>query len=347
MLTTFSVRNLRCYSNFTHCVIARATAFLGPNGRGKTTLLEGLYLLGRLRSFRANTLRDLIRTGETGLSVSATFENEEHTSLRVVWADGARRLQIDGNPRVTLTEFWGRFPVVVFRNEDRALASGPDSLRRKWADALLASTDPRYLAAAQRAHQLLRQRAALLRQIRPDRALWEALVCQLDPLTARLSEARSHFAASIAAPRTTQVYSALTGRSETLSLTYQPDWDTAQTIDLDTLWNRELHQRSVLRGPHRDRWELCLDGQLLRTHGSEGQQKGAALALRLIEADLLRTGAPQRPTLLFDDVWNDLDGERRERFWTAVPSDCPWFLATTDPAYLPSINGLHTCHLPD
>ncbi|GAB4241769.1 MAG: DNA replication/repair protein RecF [Candidatus Methylacidiphilales bacterium] len=347
MLTRLTIRNLRCYQEFTFSITARATAFLGPNGRGKTTLLEALYLLGRLRSFRSATVRDLVRTGEKGLAVEGTFEHEAHTVLRVVWEYGARRLEIDGNDRATLGEFWGRFPVVVFRNEDRALAAGPDSLRRRWADALLASTQPTYLALAQRAHQLLRQRATLLRGERPDRGLWEALVTQLDPLTAQMSEARSTFASTVASPRVAEVYAALTGRAEALSLIYQADWVSTQSLSLDGLWEREVRSRAVIRGPHRDGWELRLDGQPLRTHGSEGQQKGAALALRLVEADTLRVPGSPRPTLLFDDVWNDLDGERRERFWGAVPTDCPWFLATTEKAHLPSVVGLHDWVLPE
>ncbi|MFQ3671911.1 MAG: DNA replication and repair protein RecF [Verrucomicrobiia bacterium] len=346
MLTTITLHNLRCYKEFSLSVHARSTALLGPNGRGKTTLLEALYLLGRLRSFRTAQIRDCVRTGSSGVAVRADFSGHEHSMLRVSWVDGVRQLQIDGNERATVTEFWGRFPVVIFRNEDRSLVAGPDSNRRRWADALLASVQPTYLAAAQRAQILLRQRTALLRQDRPHRALWNALVEQLDPVTEQLTVARKTFADSVASPRVAAVYSALTGRAEQLTLDYRPDRESVRPDSLDTLWEREVRHKTVLRGPHRDAWELRLDGQPLRTHGSEGQQKGAALALRLIEADLLRASRGPRPTLLFDDVWNDLDAERRDRFWGAVPTDCPWFLATTEAVNLPTIDGLDRVLLP-
>jgi len=310
------------------------SALLGSNGQGKTSILEAIYYLARCRSFRTSQNRDLVLRGKKALAVSGDFTGENFRKLRIEWSSEGRKLSLDHIEKATFREYWGRGLVVVFKNEDRLLVQGAASTRRRWIDSQIASISTVYLQALQRAQLLLRERNALLRQARPDRALWEILVGQVDGLAVLIEAERKNYNAQ-AFPLAEQIYGELTGQKERLKLRYEGDFEKSRELGLEELWTRERHLRMALRGPHRDDWHLLLDDKSLRAFGSEGQQKSAALSLRMVEVKLLQQSLERSPILLFDDVLNELDVARKKKFWGLMDASLQMFFATTEEDNLP------------
>lgn len=334
MLTRLHLSQFRCHEQLEMGELGLHNALLGSNGQGKTSILEAIYYLARCRSFRTSQNRELVLRGKKALAVTGEFQGEEFGKLRIEWSGEGRKLSLDHVEKATFREYWGKGLVVIFKNEDRLLVQGAASTRRRWVDSLIASIHPEYLQALQRAQLLLRQRNALLRQIRPDRTLWEILVGQVDGLTEKIAEKRREFNLQ-AFPLAERVYGELTGQKELLALKYEGDFEKSRELGLGELWEKERHLKAAQRGPHRDDWNLLLDDKSLRAFGSEGQQKSAALTLRMVEVKLLRQSLERAPILLFDDVLNELDASRRKKFWGLMDASAQMFFATTEESNLP------------
>ena len=320
MLRRLRLTSFRCHSALDLENLGSRTLLVGANGRGKTTVLEAISLLGRLRSFRTRTLRDLTRHGAEGWRVEGSWADEAGpVRLGVIWRGQGRELEIDGRTGVSTEEFWGRALVVVAQGGDFSLFEGGSAERRAGFDLLLAEVDPGQLPNLRRLKEVVRQRAALLRNPHPLRPEWEAWTQQLAELGRVLRPAREELAHRFM-PHLEVAHQELTAGSEKLKVTYQPEEDLpAAGPERDSLWNRERERGLNLIGPQRDDWDFSLGGRSLSRFGSEGQRRSACLAVRLAELQLIRETRQRTPILLVDDALKELDGKRREAFWRQVP----------------------------
>lgn len=338
MLSDLHLDHFRCHAEQHLRGLERRVAWVGPNGRGKTSILEAVHVLARLKSFRTHQNRELIGWGAARFGVAGRFESAPFQRLKVEWSPEERVLEVDGVPVSSFREYWGRCLVAVFQNADRQLIQGAAALRRQWADGLAAALEPAYLPALQAAQLLLRQKNALLRQEQPDRAVWDSLTHQLRQHSGRIAAARAALTAA-AAPRLRAAYAALGGGREVPDLRLVDETSRQLARGDDALWARETELRTARLGPHRDDWEITLEDRPLRHFGSEGQQKSAVLALRFAEAELIREARGQWPILLIDDAVNELDAARQEAFWGLLPGEAQVFLATTRSELVPASAG--------
>ena len=322
MLRRLRLTSFRCHSALDLENLGSRVLLLGDNGRGKTTVLEAISLLGRLRSFRTRTLRDLTRHGAEGWRVEGSWADEAGpVRLGVIWRGHGRELEIDARTGVSTEEFWGRALVVVAQGEDFSIFEGGSAERRAGFDLLLAEVDSGQLATLRRLKEVTRQRAALLRTPRPSRLEWEAWTQQLGELGQVLRPAREELARRFL-PHLEVAHRELTAGTEKLKVTYQPEGELpAGGPERDSLWNRERERGLNLIGPQRDDWDFTLGGRSLSRFGSEGQRRSACLAVRLAELQLIRETRKRTPILLVDDALKELDGKRREAFWRQVPAD--------------------------
>lgn len=338
VLESLVLENFRCHREL-HCRgLGRRMAWVGPNGRGKTSILEAAHVLARVKSFRTHQNRELIAWGAERFGVAGGFSGGNTKRLKVVWSPEERVLEADGQTCPAFRDYWGKFLVVAFQNTDRQLIQGPATIRRQWADALAAAIESAYLPALQSAQLLLRQKNALLRQEHPDRAVWDSLTLLLRRHCAVLARIRRAMTEMLT-PVLAQCGARLGGEREALSL-HLTDETSRQLSRSDAeLWEHESSLRIARLGPHRDEWEIEIGGRPLRQFGSEGQQKSAALALRFAEATLIQQHRGTWPLLLIDDAVNELDPPRQEAFWSLLPADAQAFLATTRADRVPPAAG--------
>lgn len=335
MLVHLAAREYRNFASLDVRVPANGLVIVGENGHGKTNLLEAVAYLALLRSFRGARDVDVIRFGAPAFHVRATLAapSAYHTvTVGYERATKKKRATLDGVEQARLTNALGALPSVEFSPADVALVAGTPGDRRRYLDVMLALSSPAYLVALQNYRGALLRRNAALRTAQRDGArahehesrvsVWEPALAEYGGFVAA---ARHAFVREQAEPyaRLCQAigereaallrYASLGGdNSESLAVS-----STAQAEALTRSYQQqrsnEMRRGITLAGPHRDELHLQLGGRDLRTFGSAGQQRSAAIALRLLELATLRSAIGYPPLLLLDDPFAELDLGRAGR----------------------------------
>jgi len=323
VLRRLRLTSVRCHTALDLETLGPRVLLAGANGLGKTTILESVSVLARLRSFRTRALRDLTSHGAEGWRIEGAWADEAGpVRLGVIFRGAGRELELDGRAGATTDEFWGRALTVVAHGGDSVVLEGGSAERRAGFDLLLSEIEPNRLPEFRRLREIIRQRSALLRQPRASREEWEAWTTTLAELAVSLRPARQALARAFS-PHLEKAHRELTAGAEKLRVTYQPDDPIPESgPDRDRLWERERERGLNCTGPQRDDWDFTLAGRSLARFGSEGQRRSATLAVRLAELELIREARRRTPVLLVDDALKELDETRREAFWKIVPSEC-------------------------
>jgi DNA replication and repair protein RecF len=304
---------------------------IGENGQGKTNLLEAIYYLQLLRSFRGARDADLVRFDTAGFFLSSSLEGGAASEIavgfeprggRAARRNGARkRVRLNGAEPPRLADALGVFPAVIFSPQDAAIVSGAPAARRRFLDVTLALTSRPYLSALQRYRAALVQRNAAMRGISSGTTQVEARVAVWEPALAEhgavLWRARREWVdrhASRFAELCASIGEEGTARMRFVSGMEDPERAGVELREaLERKRTLDIRRGVTHAGPHRDDLEMTLDGRDLRTYGSAGQQRTAAMALRLLEGATLREHARAEPVVLLDDPFAELDARRSAR----------------------------------
>jgi len=303
----------------------------GGNAQGKTTLLEAVLFAATSKSHRTTTEADLLGHEATSFRVHALAQrNDRDVAIEANWFRGAKRFKVNGVAQARLSEILGRIHVVLFSPEDVNLVKGSASQRRRFLDMELSQLHPGYLTALQQYRLVLRQRNELLRMPRPDADLVAAWDDQLARHGRLLIRGRRNFIHQISA-LASEAYRAVAGEEE-LAVAYRPS--VREEDDLREVLARErandIRRRFTQRGPHRDDVELLVAEHPARTHASQGQQKTAALALKLAELALVNARIGEYPVFMLDEVLAELDRDRAARLFEAIPGAVQCLITTTE-----------------
>ena len=325
----------RCFRGLSETLFepgAGVNIIYGANAQGKTSVLETVLYAATTRSHRTTADAELAHHGgnEFHITIHAVAKDCP-VSIEAHWWKGAKRFKMNGLAQPRLSDILGRICVTFFSPEDIALVKGAASNRRLFLDMELSQLDPPYLRALQQYRQALRQRNELLRKHNCDAdmlAVWESQLAAhgkelIDKRTAAVQEL-----SEIA----TELYARLI-ENEPLTLAYQPDIDDANGIAemLHKTRTADLQRRNTGRGPHRDEVEIQISGKSARSYGSQGQQKSAALILKLAEVEFMRRRLGEYPVVLLDEAPAELDTDRTKRLFTAVPENAQAIITTAQP----------------
>lgn len=283
---------------------------LGDNAQGKTNILEAIYLMATLRSFRGVGSAQMVRHGQTGYFVGGKSIGAARHEIKMYWSARERKLSLDGQPVRKLTDYLGALRVVVFCTEDLQLVKGTARARRRFMDLLLSQTHPTYLPLLQRYARALRSRNALLKQRIINEESLESFSRELVEIGNQIIRHREQLTPRIS-PLARLAYRRISSDAEELRIEYQPSVKKDFTLELAQSRTRERTYRSTLVGPHRDEVELQLNNQSAAEFGSEGQKRTLAVALKMAQAEYLSGIHGSPPILLIDDVMGELDAKRR------------------------------------
>jgi DNA replication and repair protein RecF len=290
----------------------RGVALLGANAQGKTNLLEAIYYPVLFRSFRGSPDQQV--TGSSvGFHVEVRLEGSSNERVATTYQERRKRITFDGQEIERLADAVGTWLAVTFLPSDLGLASGPAAVRRQYLDRLLSLGSRRYLSALTQYRSALAQRNSALRQGRGDLA--RAFDAPLSAAGADLVWARLEWV-EWAQPQFAAEFECL-GERGSATLEYRGSRELAQESAwagmLTEAFPEDRARGTTTVGPHRDDLVLEIGNRRLRDYGSTGQQRTAAVALKLIEIAALREARGTEPALLLDDVFAELDRERQTR----------------------------------
>jgi DNA replication and repair protein RecF len=328
-IVSLSLKDFRNFERLELEFPEQGLVLIGENGQGKTNLLESAYYLSLLRSVRGTRDVDVARFGCAGFFVDADVCAPESRRISIGFERGTRRKRVrrDGVVLERLSDAFGALPAVMFSPGDVEIVAGAATARRRFFDIMLALSSRGYLNALQQYRAALERRNAALRDAAKSGARSAAAVDVWEPTLAeqgaRLIRARRSWVSQVAerfAERCASI-----GERGVVTLRYDTAIDpNAESVELALSSALAAKRSSDLRygltqvGPHRDDLTMLLDGRELRTFGSAGQQRTAAIALRTLESETLRDAHGASPVFLLDDPFAELDARRASRVLTLL-----------------------------
>jgi len=327
MLTRLLLRDFRCFEAVALEPGTGANFLVGANAQGKTSVLEAVCVLLRLQSPRARTMGELTRHGANGWQVRGTLLECE---LQCAVQSRRRRLEINGGEPESTAEYLANGRVVWFGNRDLELISGRGEGRRRYLDFLGQQLDPEYRKAWRQYKQAMSSRNALLKEnnthAREQNAVYESILTRHG---AYLRQVRIAMVERLI-PAIDAAHKAIGQGREKLQLHYAAPGDEAALAEaLAAARERDFRMGQTSAGPHRDDLDLLVDERPAARYASEGQQRTIALALKCGQERLLSQlpGAP--PLLLIDDIFGELDLDRRRALLRFLPDDLQMWITAT------------------
>ncbi len=330
-LSQLTARNFRNLASLDVDLHPEGVVILGENGHGKTNLLEAIYYLVLFRSLRGAKDRELVRFGEAGFFVAGVAG--QRITVGYETAGRRKKVTVDRCEVKKLSEGVGLVTAVAFAPADRAIVAGGPAGRRRYLDVLLSLGEPGYLGHLAAMRNALRQRNAALKRGRGDEA--QAFDAPFARAAAHVGAERRRWTVAWS-ERYAELCSSL-GEDDSPGLRYHPhhhrESDAPQELEraLAVTIDRDLRRGMTTTGPHRDDMDLSLNERELRTYGSAGQQRTAAVALRLLEAETLTAARGSSPVALYDDVFAELDAGRQARLLALIQETLPGQAIVTAP----------------
>lgn len=313
------------------------TAVLGPNGHGKTNLLEAIGYLATLGSFRGAPNEALIRAGADAAVVRAEGDRDGRALLleAEILRTGRNRTQLNRQPLRRARDLLGALRVTVFSPDDLVLVKGSPGDRRGYLDETLVALHARFDTVRTDLDKVLRQRGALLKQ--SGGRLTPEVELTLDVFDAKLVAVGEHLASARKTlidelgPVLERAYRDVARTEATVAAVYDPPWRRDGLAAALVEARRDDLRRGVSTvGPHRDEVELVLNGLPARTHASQGEQRSLALALRLGQHEVVTRRTDTPPVLLLDDVFSELDPDRSAALLATLPAGQTVLSTATD-----------------
>jgi DNA replication and repair protein RecF len=328
-------------------------AVLGDNGEGKTNLLEAISYLCLTKSFFGSTDGTVLRVGSTRFQVSGELEADAgiryHVAVAYDHVEGSKNFSINKSPVEKFAQVVGQFPIVILSPESGAITTGGPADRRRFLDFVISQASKLYLEDLLEYRRVLRQRNRVLFDARAGRAngadVLEPWDQELVDRGVRITNRRKKFVEEFQ-PFVHEAYGRIAGGVEKPAISYCPSvsaGEEAAEEELRTLFFQELKRKAqeerrlglTLVGPHRDELELTINTLGVRSHASQGQHKTFLIALKIAEFLYLQKMRDERPILLLDDIFTELDNHRSERLLELTQSVGQAFVTATSVSVFP------------
>jgi DNA replication and repair protein RecF len=332
MITDIRLQHFRSYADASFEIDQGVNIIVGPNASGKTNLLEAILIVALGSSYKAKDA-DLVRFGSSWARIDADTITGPRTVKFKTEPSFTKSFEIDEQVLSRLHQT-RTLPVVLFEPNHLLLLSGSPDLRRSFLDDLIEQTEPGYASVRRHYKRVLAQRNALLKKNPRDLAqqlfVWNVRLSELGGKIVRERQALiDRFGA-----HASELYGSLSGRDNVIELSYATQfpvesYETALLHKLESNLELDVIRGYTASGPHRDDLKAKIDGHEVSEAASRGETRTLVLALKIMELRLLEESRNQKPILLLDDVFSELDTVRRQAL-TRYVADYQTFITTTD-----------------
>lgn len=295
----------------------------GDNAQGKTNILEAIYVSATTKSHKGSKDKEIVNFDKEEAHIRTYLEKEDE-EIRVdmhLRKNKSKGIAIDGQKIKKAAELLGLLNVVFFSPEDLGIIKNGPSERRRFADMELCQLDNFYLYNLNNYNKIINQRNKLLKDMYFNPGLKETLNIwdsQLVSFGSKIIERRIQFATQMS-EIIYDIHKKLSGGREELIIKYEPD---VSIEDFERLMRinqeRDVKLKQTTTGPHRDDFSFIVNGIDIRKYGSQGQQRTAALSLKLSEIELVKKISKDTPVLLLDDVLSELDSNRQNYLLNSI-----------------------------
>jgi len=330
---------LKDYKNYKELKVSfsdKVNIFLGNNAQGKTNLLESIYLNAMAKSFKTTKDKELIRFGEDFCKIKSTasIDDEDHVTEIVITKEGKKGIKANGVKIRKTSELLERIYIIIFSPEDMKIVKDEPEKRRKFIDRELCLIKPGYYNDLNSYKKVLKQRNTYLKESQIETSILDIWDYELAKYGSKVISRRKDFIEKINVI-SHEIHDKISGGKENLELKYEPSVYFEENLEenfyrlLLESRNDDIKNRTTGRGPHKDDMKIAADGIDLRKFGSQGQQRTAALSLKLSEIKIIEEETGEKPVLLLDDVLSELDNDRQTYLINSLGGN-QLFITTTD-----------------
>ncbi len=334
-IKSLKLENFRNYDNLSVNFHPGVNILIGDNAQGKTNLIEAIYMMSFAKSFRTRKDREIISFDKSYAKIDAVIEDyEENQPFSMVIKPDSKYISYDGVKISKMTDLLQKVYVVVFSPEDLKLVKDSPDRRRKFIDRELSKISPLYYENLYNYKKVLKQRNAYLKEERIQTDILKIWDYKLAEYGAEVIKKRKDFIKKIEEV-SRGIHSSITSGKESLSVEYEANIKYSENLmeifieEIEKSLEKDLQQRSTSRGPHKDDLKICINEIDTRQFGSQGQQRTAALSLKLAEIKLIKEMTGEDAILLLDDVLSELDKSRQIYLINSL-SSTQIFITTTE-----------------
>ncbi|MFV0249812.1 MAG: DNA replication/repair protein RecF [Bacilli bacterium] len=343
IIKKIELENFRNYSKLTLNLNKGLTIFYGNNAQGKTNLLESIYLLAITKSHRSSIDNNLIKIGNNIASISGIIENNNiDTKYKLVFENKNKLLMIDSNNIKKLSDFISKINVVIFYPDDLEIIKGSPQIRRRFLNIEISQINNNYYRILNDYNRILKMRNDYIKLIisgsNYNLDYFNVLTNYLIEKSIFLYLGRKKFIEKLN-NQINKIFYNICGLNG-LQISYINSFEFEsfeKKIMIEKMkkkinenYKNELKYKSTLFGPHKDDIEFYIDDLNLKNFGSQGQQKMAVLALKLSEIELFKKVKETSPILLLDDVFSELDDDKKNNLLSYIDDNMQAIITTTD-----------------
>ena len=315
----------------------------GKNAQGKTNLLESIYVLAFTKSHRSFIDNNLIKTGKKNCKIHGTVYSQNiPMQMEIMIGQHQKKIKIDQNEVKRMSDYISKMNIIIFYPEDLELVKGSPGIRRRFLNLEISQMYPHYLTVYNEYTKILKMRNDYLKQVNKglkiDESYFEILNKYFVEKAVMIYQYRLKFIKLLNenCPAIFQNLSGLSGLKinyhSAVNLESEDVSEIQKSIYLkmDKVRNAEFHLGTTLVGPHRDDMEFYLNEQNVKFYGSQGQQRMVVLAIKLAEINIFYKNKDTMPILLLDDVFSELDDQKKNNLLSYIKEDVQTIITTTD-----------------
>ncbi len=338
------LKNYRNYHKLDISFDDKINVIIGENAQGKTNLMEAIYLLAFTKSHRTPREKELIKWDEEYAKIEGRITKRKQSfPLEIVISSKGKKAKLNRLEQKRLSDYIGALNVVMFAPEDLTLVKGAPQIRRRFIDMELGQIQPRYIYHLGQYQKILKQRNSVLKQLQrrsdQDTTMLQVLTEQLSEHAATLLERRFVFL-DLLRKWASPIHYGISRQLESLEIKYSPTIEVSEEANKEkiediycekfkSIQEKEIERGTTLIGPHRDDLLFYVNHRDVQTYGSQGQQRTAALSVKLAEIELIYSEVGEYPILLLDDVLSELDDFRQSHLLNTIHGKVQTFVSTT------------------